>query len=82
VLDTFTIITTTPNALLRPIHNRMPVIYDKEMGEQWLDPLFSGSPTFLAAVLQPLPDELMETQDVSTLINSPANESPDCIWPV
>ena len=37
VLNTFTIITTDPNALVRPIHNRMPVIYDREMGKQWLE---------------------------------------------
>jgi putative SOS response-associated peptidase YedK len=57
----------------------MPVIYDREMGQQWLDPHFTGSPSFLAAVLQPLPSELMEMRDVSTLVNSPANDSPNCI---
>ena len=78
----FTIITCEPNALLRPIHNRMPVIYDREMGQQWLDPHFTGSPSFLSAVLQPFPSELMEMRDVSTLVNSPANDTPECIQPV
>jgi len=48
----------------------MPVIYDKEMGKQWLDGPLSASSKFLAAVLQPLPSELMKAHDVSTLVNS------------
>ena len=40
-LHTFTIITTGPNALLRRIHNRMPVICDKLQAKQWLDPRLS-----------------------------------------
>jgi putative SOS response-associated peptidase YedK len=39
-LYTFTIITTVANALLRPIHNRMPVIFDRLSAKQWLDPKF------------------------------------------
>jgi putative SOS response-associated peptidase YedK len=48
-LYSFTIITTEANALLRPIHNRMPVIYDKEMGRQWLEEKFGDQPMILAA---------------------------------
>ena len=36
-LYTLTIITTAPNALLRPIDNRMPVIFDKLLAKQWLE---------------------------------------------
>ena len=78
-LYTFTIITTHANALLRPIHNRMPVIYDKEMGKQWLEESFGDEPMILAAVLQPLPSELMEAHEVSTLVNSPENDTEACI---
>jgi putative SOS response-associated peptidase YedK len=81
-LYSFTIITTDANALLRPIHNRMPVIYDKEMGRQWLEESFGGQPMILAAVLQPLPSELMEAYEVSTLVNSPENDTAECIQPV
>jgi putative SOS response-associated peptidase YedK len=81
-LYSFTIITTEPNALLRPIKNRMPVIYDREMGQRWLDGPFGGSPKILLAVLQPLPSELMEAHDVSPLVNSPENDSAACIQPV
>jgi putative SOS response-associated peptidase YedK len=81
-LHTFTIVTTNANALLRPIHDRMPVIYDREMGQQWLDGPFSASDTFLIAVLQPLPSELMQAHEVSTLVNSPENDTAECIQPV
>jgi putative SOS response-associated peptidase YedK len=60
----------------------MPVIYDKEMGRQWLDGPFSASDTFLIVVLQPLPSELMEAHEVSTLVNSPENDTAECIQPV
>jgi putative SOS response-associated peptidase YedK len=81
-LYSFTIITTEANALLRPIHNRMPVIYDKEMGRQWLEESFGDQPMILAAVLQPLPSELMEAHEVSRLVNSPENDTAECIQPV
>jgi putative SOS response-associated peptidase YedK len=81
-LYSFTIITTEANALLRPIHNRMPVIYDREMGRQWLEHSFGGRSMTLAAMLQPLPSELLETHDVSTLVNSPENDTAACIQPV
>jgi SOS response associated peptidase (SRAP) len=41
-LYTFTIITTRANALVRRIHDRMPVIYDAAMGRQWLDGPHAG----------------------------------------
>jgi putative SOS response-associated peptidase YedK len=55
-LFTFTIITTQANALLRPIHERMPVIMDDLAGAQWLDPVFTTSRT-LSFLLQPCPSE-------------------------
>ena len=81
-LYTFTIITTDPNALLRPIQNRMPVMYDKEMGRQWLEESFGDQPMILAAVLRPWPSELMEAHEVSTLVNSPENDTAECIKPL
>jgi putative SOS response-associated peptidase YedK len=57
----------------------MPVIYDREMGRQRLEGSFGGSPMILAAILQPLPSELMEVNEVSKLVNSPENDSAACI---
>ena len=82
VLHTFTIITTSPNALLRRIHNRMPVIFDALQARQWLDPRLSTRTADIAAVLAPFPFELMESHDVSPLVNKPEVDSSDCINPI
>jgi putative SOS response-associated peptidase YedK len=81
-LCTFTIITTRANALVRRIHDRMPVIYDAAMGHQWLEGPFGGRAMDLDLVLQPLPSELMEAHEVSMLVNSPENDSAACIQPL
>jgi putative SOS response-associated peptidase YedK len=82
MLHTFTIITTSPNALLRRIHTRMPVIFDPLQAKQWLDPRLSTCPADIAAVLAPFPSELMESHDVSPLVNKPEVDSSDCINPI
>jgi putative SOS response-associated peptidase YedK len=78
-LYSFTIITTRANALVRRIHDRMPVIYDAAMGRQWLEGPFGRRAMALDLVLQPLRSELMEAHEVSTLVNSPENDSAACI---
>jgi putative SOS response-associated peptidase YedK len=80
-VESFTIITTEPNELIQPIHNRMPVIMRPEDEEQWLD----GSRIRFAkakSLLKPYPDELMDAHDVSPVVNSAKYDSPDCIRPV
>jgi putative SOS response-associated peptidase YedK len=81
-LYTFTIITTRANGLVRRIHDRMPVIYDAAMGRQWLDGPFGGRAMALDLVLQSLPSERMAAHEVSTLVNSPENDSAECIQPM
>jgi putative SOS response-associated peptidase YedK len=81
-LYTFTIITTRANTLVRRIHDRMPVIYDAAMGRQWLETPFGGRAMELDLALQPLPSERMETHEVSSLVNSPENDSAECIQAV
>jgi putative SOS response-associated peptidase YedK len=80
-VESFRIITTEPNELVRPIHNRMPVILRPEDEEQWLD---TSRITFAKAqaVLKPYPDELMDAHDVSTIVNSAKYDGPECIQPV
>ena len=77
-LITFTIITTTPNDLVSPIHDRMPVILSNEDVETWLDPNVT-EPERLLPLLDPYPQKTMEAYPVSTLVNSPRNDSPDLI---
>jgi putative SOS response-associated peptidase YedK len=60
----------------------MPVIYDREMGQQRLDGPFGAQSMDLDLVLQPLPSEGMEAHEVSTLVNSPENDTAECIQPV
>ncbi len=82
ILHTFTIITTVPNALLRRIHNRMPVMFDALQGRQWLDPRLSTRAADIAAVFAPFSSELMESHDVSPPVNTPEFDSSDCINPI
>ncbi|MGZ9243065.1 MAG: SOS response-associated peptidase, partial [Candidatus Binatia bacterium] len=81
VLQTFTIITTEPNAMLKHIHNRMPVIYDEPMGRQWLEGVGSSSSMKLDAILRPMPAHYMEAYEVSKMVNAPANDRLECVQP-
>jgi putative SOS response-associated peptidase YedK len=76
-----TIITTEANELLKPIHDRMPVILTREAEGLWLDPKVQD-PAILLPLLTPYPAEEMEAYPVSTQVNSPANDGPECIEPM
>ncbi len=77
-IPTCAIITTSANELLRPIHHRMPVILPRNMEGFWLDRSIED-PSRLRSVLTPYPDDAMEAYEVSTLVNSVANDGPDLI---
>ena len=76
-----TIITTSPNELVAPIHNRMPAILPKSAYDLWLSPVEQPA-TKLDAILRPYPADQMQAYAVSRLVNSPANDQPECIQPV
>lgn len=80
-LRTCTIVTTEPNELMASIHNRMPVILGRESISRWLDAA-PRSPDNLKDLIRPFPGGLMESLPVSTLVNSPGNDTPDCIRPI
>jgi putative SOS response-associated peptidase YedK len=80
MLYSFTIITVPANKLLRPIHDRMPLILDPGVANQWLDPN-SIDRRFMSAWMKPFPSELMEFYEVSRLVNDPKNDSLECIEP-
>jgi putative SOS response-associated peptidase YedK len=81
VRRTCVIITVEPNALLAGIHNRMPAILTPENESVWLDP-GEKSLARLLSCLTPYPAEEMEYYPVSRLVNSPANDSPECLRPL
>jgi putative SOS response-associated peptidase YedK len=78
--ETFTIITTEPNDLLRPVHNRMPVIVEPAHYDRWLDP-GAHEAADLIEILRPYPADQMSYYAVSRYVNSPENEGPECIRP-
>jgi len=78
---TCTIITTTANALIEAIHDRMPVIIPKDKEDLWLDPEMKDD-DILLDLLKPYPAELMEMYEVSTNVNIPAFRSHEAITPV
>ena len=81
-LRTFTIITTEANAVVRSIHHRMPVVFHtQDEIDQWLDHRRSD-PNDLQRLLAPRPIPGLEGYEVSTRVNSAANDDPQCIEPV
>ena len=79
-LRSCTIITCPPNALLEKIHHRMPVILSQDAYAEWLAP-DERSADMLQPLLVPYSDEEMEAYSVSTFVNRPTNDSPECITP-
>ncbi len=74
------IITTAPNALMSALHNRMPVILSESDYALWLDPAPRAA-TDLLPLLHPYPADAMHAYPVSTLVNSPTNDRPECVLP-
>jgi len=76
-LETCTIVTTAANALLAPIHDRMPVILGPADHEAWLDPARPNG----EALLRPCPTEELEAVPVSTRVNSPRHDDATLLEP-
>jgi putative SOS response-associated peptidase YedK len=76
LLQTFSIITTHANKLVSDLHNRMPVILPPEAEQLWLSDLKKEE---LLALLQPFDADKMEAYPVSSLLNSPRNNSKELI---
>jgi putative SOS response-associated peptidase YedK len=76
VLRSCTIVTCPPNALVAPVHDRMPVILAQAEHDAWLSPETDGR-----TLLRPCPADWLEVIPVSSRVNSPANDDPDCLAP-
>lgn len=79
-VDTFTIITTRANEIVGSIHDRMPVIFIPEQETKWIDPLVEFQEAH--RYLLPYPGHDMVAYPISTLINSPRNDTAEVIRPV
>lgn len=73
MLQTFTIITTEPNELIKTFHHRMAVILKPEDEGAWIDP--ENSVNDVLTLLKPYPAEGMEAYMVSRAINSPSTDN-------
>jgi putative SOS response-associated peptidase YedK len=77
LVETCTIITTDANAVVRGIHDRMPVILEPAQAQRWIDP---RTPTEEAkALLSSAPDGMLNLREVSTRVNSPRVNDPSLI---
>ena len=80
LLESCTIITTTANEIVAPVHDRMPVILPRLDEGRWLDPRVASDEAL--ALLKPLAVELMAARDASTLVNSARNDAPELLDPL
>lgn len=84
-LETFTIITTDANEAMASIHNRMPVILEPAQAKRWIGVEAAGAlkdatpPEELGLLLKPCPPDRMAFRRISTLVNSPRHDTPECI---
>jgi len=74
------IITTEPNTLMAPIHNRMPAILPRAHWDAWLDP--AAQVRELQPLLVPYPADLMRAHPVSPAVGHVHNDGPELILPV
>lgn len=79
VLDTCAIVTTQANALLTPLHDRMPLVIAPSSYERWLDVAADDDVTDL---LMPFPADAMAYYPVSTRVNAVRNDDASIIEPV
>ena len=81
LIESCTILTTTPNSLLTEIHDRMPAILSPDYYDLWLDPAFRDTAS-VSGMLRPFDASLMRRYPVSTRVNQVQNDDPDCAKPV
>ncbi len=80
-IDSCTVLTTEPNDVIRPVHNRMPVILAPEDYDLWLDPHIQ-EPEMLQPLLRPYPFQDMIAYPIGTWVNNPKHDGRRCIEPL
>ncbi len=81
VVESCTLLTIQPNELIRPLHNRMPVILHPRDYELWLDVTVEDRDR-LQPLLKPYPSAELDAYPVSRFVNKPQNDDPRCIEPL
>jgi len=81
VFETFTVLTTEANELVKDVHDRMPVILEPEAWAPWLSQKVN-QPASIRPFLKPYPADQMKAYPVSDRVNRVANDDPQCIEPV
>jgi putative SOS response-associated peptidase YedK len=76
-VETCAILTTTANAVVRPVHDRMPVVLAPGDFAAWLNPRTPAAD--LHSLLRPFPAEVMTAVPVGRYVSSPQNEGPKCL---
>jgi putative SOS response-associated peptidase YedK len=80
-IESCVILTTQANAIVRPLHDRMPVILAAAEYSRWLDPNVQEAAA-LTPLLDPYPADEMTAIRVSTRVNSPGHDDPSCVEPL
>lgn len=81
LFETGAILTTEANALMRPVHHRMPVILPASTWKIWLGAA-AGEAENLLSLLQPAPAELLLSHPVTPKVGNPVFDGPECVEPV
>ncbi len=81
VVESCTILTSEPNAMMAEVHNRMPVILGKSQIDSWLNPRIQDFNS-LRAVCEPYPSDLMEMYPVVKAMSNPRFDSPEAVEPI
>jgi putative SOS response-associated peptidase YedK len=76
-----TVITTSANAAVGGIHDRMPVLLPRDAWARWLDP-GTPDPGELLGLLVPAPDDVLAIVPVSKAVNNVRNDNPDLVIPL
>ncbi|MFC1632602.1 SOS response-associated peptidase [Patescibacteria group bacterium] len=79
-LESFTLVTTGANIIMKPVHDRMPAILDKADEELWLD--LETPDDVIKKILSPHKTKNLETHAISDAVNNPRNNSADLIKPI
>ena len=79
IVQSFTILTINANDDMKSLHDRMPVILPIETWNAWLNP--AADKSLLQTMLKPFENGRLIRSAVSTLVNRPTVDSPECIAP-